>query len=80
MDSEDVLTNLSDIIKDLVGSDSSTISSFVEGLPNDLLDELENNEQQAGQFVCNILNGNFPDVIEDLSDDVWSEMKMTGVP
>jgi hypothetical protein len=73
--SETILTSYSDIIKGLTGSDSPTISSFIKGLPHDLLDELENNEQQAGQFVCQILDGNIPGVIENLGEDIWREIE-----
>lgn len=69
------LHTLSDIIKGLVGSASPTISSFIKGLPHDLLDELENNEQQTGQLVCDILDGDVPGIIEGLSEDVWSEIQ-----
>jgi hypothetical protein len=65
----------SDIIKGLVRTDSPTISGFIKGLPHDLLDELENNEQQAGQFICDILDGDVPAVIENLASDVWSEIE-----
>jgi hypothetical protein len=62
-------------MKGLTGSDSPTISSFIKGLPHDLLDELENNEQQAGQFICQILDGNVPGVIENLGEDIWTEIE-----
>jgi len=52
------------------------ISNFIKGLPGDLVKELESNEQQAGQFICQILvNGNIPGAIEDLGEDIWSDIE-----
>lgn len=70
-----LLITHSDIIKGLVNSEKPSISGFIKGLPDDLLHELENNEQQAGQFICAIIDGNTPGVIEDLGQDILTEIE-----
>ena len=60
----------SDIFNGMADSQKPTISNFIKGLPSDLVNELEGNEQQAGTFICDILQGDVPDVIANLAGDV----------
>lgn len=67
------------MLKSLFDSGKPSVSKLVESLPRDLLQELETNEQQAGQFVCEVLQGNVPGAFEnlakDLATDVWDEIQ-----
>ncbi|KAG0645115.1 hypothetical protein D0Z07_9119 [Hyphodiscus hymeniophilus] len=65
----------SDIFKGLYDSKSPRLTSFVNGLPTGVVDALENDEDEAGQFICQVMQGNVPGIIEDLTDDVWDEIK-----
>jgi hypothetical protein len=67
--------DFSDIFKGIYTSQSPRLRAFITGLPTGIVDSLENDEQEAGQFVCQILQGNMPGIIEDLGDDVWDEIE-----
>lgn len=60
-------------------SGKPSLSSFVKGIPKDLLDVLEDNEQQAGQFVCAVLDGDVPGAFSNLAteigSDVWDDIQ-----
>jgi hypothetical protein len=49
----------------------------VKGLPNGVVDAVENDEQRTGQFICQVMRGKRLGIIEDLAGDVWDEIKMT---
>ena len=40
-----------------------------------MVDALENDEQETGQFICELMDGNVLGIIEDLAEDVWDEIK-----
>jgi hypothetical protein len=64
----------SDILKALFQSDKPTVTRFVGAVPRAFLDELEHDEQQAGQFICEILNGNVPGAFENLAEDLATDV------
>jgi len=68
----------SDLLTSIFKSGKPSVSTFVRGIPKDLLDVLETNEQQAGQFVCAVLDGDVPSAFENLAEelgsDVWGEL------
>ncbi|KAF4624536.1 hypothetical protein G7Y89_g13635 [Cudoniella acicularis] len=68
-----------DLLISIFKSGRPSVSTFVRGIPKDLLDTLENNEQQAGQFVCAVLDGDVPGAFEnlatELATDVWEEIQ-----
>jgi hypothetical protein len=70
-----LIDTCSDIFKVLIDSKSPRLASFVKGLPNDLVHALENDEQEPGQFICEVMDGNVPGIIEYLAEDVWDEIK-----
>jgi hypothetical protein len=57
----------SDVFKALFQSDKLAV-------PRAFLDELENDEQQAGQFICEILDGNVPGAFENLALDLATDV------
>jgi hypothetical protein len=40
-----------------------------------LLKDLERDEQQAGQFICEIMDNNIPGAVLDLGEDIWNEIE-----
>ncbi|KAE9369686.1 hypothetical protein N431DRAFT_345589 [Stipitochalara longipes BDJ] len=68
----------SDLLTSIFKSGKPSVTTFVDGIPKDLLDVLETNDQQAGQFVCAILDGDVPGAFENLAEelgsDVWDEL------
>jgi hypothetical protein len=58
----------------LFQSDKPAVTRFVEAVPQAFLDQLENNEQQAGQFICEILDGNVPGAFENLALDLATDV------
>jgi len=60
----------------MIGSKDKKISNVIKGLPRDYVQQIQTSENEAGQFVCQILiNHNVPGAIEDLGEDVWKEIK-----
>jgi len=71
-----ISTLFRDIFKGLAGSSDGSISNVIKKLPGNVIQDLEGDEQEAGQFVCQVLiNHNIPGAIEDLGEDVWNEIK-----
>ena len=65
------LIDYSNIIKGLVNSGRS--GDFFKNINSDVLSGLEDDEQKAGGFVCNILSGDVPDALVGIGEDVVSE-------
>jgi hypothetical protein len=60
----------------MIGSKDKKISNVIKQLPQDYVKQIQTSENEAGQFVCQILiNHNIPGAIEDLGEDVWKEIK-----
>jgi len=60
-----------DILRSLLRQ--KTFANFVREAPQDLINDLENNEQQAGEAVCDILAGNSPAFVQDIASSLSSE-------
>ena len=62
-----------DILRSLLRQ--KNFANFVKEAPQDLISDLENNEQQAGEAVCDILAGKFPAFVQDVASSLSSEAK-----
>ena len=62
-----------DILRSLLRQ--KNFANFVKEAPQDLISDLENNEQQAGEAVCDILAGNSPAFVQDVASSLSSEAK-----
>ncbi|OCL11941.1 hypothetical protein AOQ84DRAFT_386467 [Glonium stellatum] len=65
----------SDIFRSIIRT--NRFSNLVQEIPQDIIDNLENDEQLAGEAICDMLGGNIPaflgDVVNDLSSEAESE-------
>ena len=64
-------SNPRDILRSLLRL--NRFADFVKEVPQNLINDLENNEQQAGEAVCDILAGNFPAFLQDVASSLSSE-------
>ena len=60
-----------DILRSLLRQ--KKFANFVKEAPQNIINDLENNEQQAGEAVCDMLAGNLPGFLEDVVSSLSSE-------
>ncbi|MCJ1396208.1 hypothetical protein MMC18_009097, partial [Xylographa bjoerkii] len=61
----------SDILKGLF--QANRYSNLITSIPENIIEDLESDEVDAGLFVCQILNGDFPQAFEQLGSEIVGE-------
>ena len=64
-------SNPRDILRSLLRL--NRFADFVKEVPRNLINDLENDEQQAGEAICDILAGKFPALLQDVASSLSSE-------
>ena len=65
--------SFSDIFRGITRS--GRFAHLATDIPQDIISGLENDEAEAGQFICQILKGDTPDAIKNLPEETWDEIK-----
>ncbi|MCJ1292631.1 Syntaxin-binding protein 3 [Xylographa carneopallida] len=61
-------TFFSDILKGLI--QANRYSNLITSIPDNVIQDLESDEADAGLFVCQILNGDFPQAFEQIGGEI----------
>ncbi|MCJ1315219.1 hypothetical protein MMC15_000535 [Xylographa vitiligo] len=63
----------SDILKGIF--QANRYSNLVTSIPENVIEDLESDEADAGLFVCQILNGEFPQAFEQIGDEIIGDVE-----
>ncbi|MCJ1403070.1 hypothetical protein MMC11_006293 [Xylographa trunciseda] len=67
------IDDLPDILKGII--QANRYSNLITSIPQNVIEDLETDEADAGLFVCQILNGDFPQAFEQIGSEIVGEVE-----